>query len=62
MKLERPTPTAFRLTLHPHELSALVAAARWVVEAEGEVTEEARVQIRQVLRSYDLEMARLAAP
>lgn len=34
-----------------------MAAARWVVEgAEGELTEEARDQLREVLASYDAEV------
>jgi len=60
MKLEHPKPTVFRVTLHTYELSALIAAARWVVEgAEGELSSEAREQLQQVLERYDAEARRL---
>lgn len=62
MKIERLRPMSFRVTLHPYELSALVAAARWVVEgAEGEMPEEAHEQIRRVLESYDVEIGKLVS-
>lgn len=62
MQVERPKPAVFRLTLHALELSALVAAARWVTEgAEGELPPEARDQLRKVLASYDSETRRLDA-
>lgn len=61
MRIEHPKPTVLRVTFHAFELSALVAAARWVVEgAEGELPEEAREQIKQVLENYDREMRRSA--
>lgn len=61
MKLERPKPTVFRLTLHAFELSALIAAARWVEEgAEGDLPSEARDHLRKVLASYDEESRRLS--
>lgn len=60
MRIESPDPAVFRVTLHAYELSALVAAARWAAEgAKGEVSEEAREQLRRVLRSYDGEVERL---
>lgn len=63
MCIERPRPAVFRVTLHAYELSALVAAARWVVEgAEGELPPEAVNQLRQVLENYDAETRRLNAP
>jgi predicted DNA-binding transcriptional regulator YafY len=63
MRIERPRPNVFRVTLHAYELSALVAAARWVGEgAEGELPKEARDQLQQVLESYDAETRRLNAP
>lgn len=62
MRLERPRPAVFRLSLHAYELSALVAAARWVAEgAEGELPSEARDQLRKVLESYDAEARRLGS-
>ncbi|MCO6511402.1 MAG: hypothetical protein J5I65_11485 [Aridibacter famidurans] len=61
MKIEQQGPTVFRVTLHALELSALVAAARWVAEgASGEMPKEAVDQLRQVLKSYD-EQTREAA-
>ena len=63
MKVERPRPAVFRLTLHAHELSALIAAARWAAEgAEGELPPEARDQLRTVLDGYDSAMQRQAEP
>lgn len=60
MKIERTRPTVFQLTLHAHELSALVAAARWVAEgADGELSDEALEQIRAVIDNYDTGMKRL---
>ena len=63
MTVERLRPTVLRVTLHAYELSALVAAARWVTEgAEGELPKEAVDQLRQVLGNYDAEVRRLDAP
>ncbi len=46
--------------MHALELSALVAAARWVVDgAEGELTPEAHDQLRTVLDAYDAERERI---
>lgn len=60
MKVERIRPTALRVTFHAFELAALIAAARWIVEgAEGELPEESRDQLQQVLESYDQEIRRL---
>lgn len=62
MIIERIRPTMLRVTLHAYEMSALVAAARWVVEgAAGELPEEARDQIQHVLKSYDAEIRRLSS-
>jgi hypothetical protein len=59
LKVERPRPAVFRLTLHAHELSALVAAARWAAEgAEGELPREARDQLRTVLDGFDAALQR----
>jgi predicted DNA-binding transcriptional regulator YafY len=50
----------FQVTLHAYELSALVAAARWVAESgKGELPEESLRQLRHVLDSYDNETKRL---
>jgi len=54
MKVDRIHPTTFQVTLHAYELATLVAAARLIVEgAEGELTEEARLQLQTVLADYD---------
>lgn len=54
MKLERVRPTAWQVTMHPLELAALISAARWVDDgADGELSAEARGQLRQVLENYD---------
>jgi hypothetical protein len=60
MKLERVRPAVFQVTLHAGELGALVSAARWIVEgSEGDLPDEALEQLRQVLSSYDAELARI---
>lgn len=62
MKVERTRPTVFRLTLHAHELSALIAAARWVSEgAEGELSDEALEQLQAVVENYDANIERMDA-
>jgi hypothetical protein len=54
MKVERVRPAVLQVTLSAYELSALIAAARWVAEgAEGELAPEAVEQLRQVLANYD---------
>ena len=59
MKIERIHPTVVRVELHWMELTALVAAARWVADgAEGELPSAAVDQLRQVLVRYDAELAR----
>jgi len=61
MKIERIRPTTFQVTLHAYELATLVAAARLVVRgAEGELTEEARLQLQGVLADYDQAFRELA--
>lgn len=63
MKIDRLRPTVLRVTFHAYELSALVAAARWVVEgAEGELSPEVQDQLRQVLENYDMAAEQLNAP
>lgn len=54
MILEQLHPTRFRLTLHAYELSALVAGARWAVE-RGDLPDDARAQLVDVLAQYDAE-------
>ena len=62
MRIDSAGPRVFRVTLHAYELSALVAAARWALDgAEGELTEEARDQLRKVLESYDGETRRIGS-
>ncbi len=60
MQIERIRPTILQVTLHAYELSALIAGARWIVDgAEGELTEDARKQLRAVLKSYREEVNRI---
>jgi hypothetical protein len=48
------------VTLSPYEMGTLIAAARWVLEGgEGELTDEARSRLQQVLESYDEATRRL---
>lgn len=54
MKVERVRPMILQVTLSAYELSALIAAARWVVEgAKGDLAPEAVEQLEEVLASYD---------
>lgn len=60
MKVERVRPAVVQLTLHAMELSALIAAARWVAEGgEGELPEESRQQLQALLADYDEQLGRL---
>ena len=60
MKLEQVRPGVLRVTVHAAELGGLVAAARWAVDGgKDELPAEARMQLKDVLRSYDAELARL---
>ncbi|MCT9093826.1 hypothetical protein N4G70_33935 [Streptomyces sp. ASQP_92] len=61
MELERLSPTLLRGTFHAYELSAFVAAARYLVEtAPGDVPQESLDQLRQLLAGYDQQLRRLA--
>ncbi|MFE0463241.1 hypothetical protein ACFW1A_28715 [Kitasatospora sp. NPDC058965] len=66
MELERLRPTVLRGTFHIYELSALVAAARYVVEsAPPDVPAESLDLLGQVLADYDQQLRALpsaAAP
>lgn len=54
MQIEQVRPTQWRITLHPYELAALIAAARWAAEAgQDAMPPEALQQLSQVLESYD---------
>ena len=54
MKVQRVRPAILQVTLSAYELSALIAAARWVVDgAKGHLAPEAVDQLQQVLASYD---------
>ncbi len=60
MRLESVDSTKYRVTLHTYELAALISAARWVVNgAEGEMPNEAREQLSQIIHSYDAESERI---
>ena len=61
MTLEQLHPTRFRITLHAYELSALVAGARWAVE-HGDLPDDARAQLVDVLAEYDAERTQQEAP
>ena len=54
MQIERTRPLTLRVTLSVYEMATLMAAARWAVEGgEGELTPEARTQLRKVVVGYD---------
>lgn len=60
MRLESVDSTKYRVTLHAYELAALISAARWIVNgAEGEMPNEAREQLSQIINSYDAESKRI---
>ena len=60
MQLERVRPMVIRMTLHTYEATALVSAARWVLEcAAGELPDEVLTQLRAVLASYDDALCRI---
>ena len=63
MRLARAGAGSFQLTLHGYELATLMAAAHWAAEGgEGELSAEARTQLRVVLAGYEAELARLPGP
>lgn len=63
MQLERLRPAVLRGTFHVYELSALVAAARYVVDsAPADVPDESLAQLRQLLSDYDRQVHNLPAP
>ena len=58
MRLERLRPTAWRVTLHPLELAAVMSTLRWVTEgAEGALPTDAIDRLRRVLHDYDRAVA-----
>lgn len=60
MKIERVGPTVLRVTLHAYELSALVAAARWVTRGgEGELAPRAVEHLEGVLAGYEEEIQKV---
>ncbi|MET7575656.1 hypothetical protein ABZT04_45555 [Streptomyces sp. NPDC005492] len=62
MELERLSPTLLRGTFHAYELSALVAAARYLVEtAPKDVPAESLEQLSQLLAGYDQQLRKLPA-
>jgi hypothetical protein len=61
MELERLRATVIRGTFHAYELSALVAAARYVVEsAPAEIPAESLDQLSGLLANYDEQVRRLS--
>ncbi|MEU9305566.1 hypothetical protein [Streptomyces sp. NPDC048269] len=62
MLLERLRPAVLRGTFHVYELSALVTAARYVVEsAPADVPAESLDHLRQLLDDYDRQVQDLPA-
>lgn len=60
MRLEWARPGVLRATAHVHEMSALVAAARYVAEsAPAEIPPEALDHLRGVLADYDTQVRQL---
>ncbi|MDX1612781.1 MAG: hypothetical protein R3300_00650 [Candidatus Promineifilaceae bacterium] len=54
MDIERIRPTLIQIRLHPYELAALVAAARWVAgDSQEELPQNAVAQLKQVLQKYE---------
>lgn len=62
MQLERVHPTIYKVTLHTYELTALISASRWVADgAKGELPQEAREQLSQILATYDEQSKRMSS-
>lgn len=60
MRVTRARQGVLEVRLHSYELSALIAAARWVAEgAPDEPPADAVEQLRVVLASYDEAVAHL---
>lgn len=54
MRIEKGHNRIFNLTLSGFELAALISSARWIAEgANGELTAEAIIHLKQVLANYD---------
>ena len=54
MHIEKKSNLVFHLTLSGYELATLISSARWVAEgAKGKLTDEAILQIKQVVSNYD---------
>ncbi len=54
MHIEKRNNLVFHISLSGYELAALISSARWVIEgAEGELTDEAIQQLKQVVSNYD---------
>ncbi|SFB89953.1 hypothetical protein [Streptomyces aidingensis] len=63
MRLAWDRPGVLRLTAHAHELSALVAAARYVAEtAPPDIPPEALSDLRAILADYDTHTRTLGGP
>lgn len=61
MKIKNLGSSTYRITLHAYELTALISAARWTVDgAKGELPQEARQQLSQILAGYDAEMEQVS--
>lgn len=59
MKLDQPSPSQVRLTLHVYELATLISAARWAAEGgDGELAPEARESLVRLLSDYEAALAR----
>lgn len=60
MKIEQMKSSTYQITLHTYELASLISAARWAVDgAEGELPQEARQHLLQILAGYEAEMKRM---
>lgn len=61
MQIERERPSTYKITLHTYELTALISAARWVVDgAKGDLPKEAKDQLSQILTAYDTEVKKMS--
>jgi hypothetical protein len=57
MELERVRPMVLRGTFHAYELAALIAAARYVVEAApADIPAESLDQLNELLAGYDAQV------
>ncbi len=60
MQIKKGQRNIFQITMTGYELATLISSARWIVEgAKGDLTLEAKNNLKQLLDNYDKETKRL---